>query len=103
MVAQALWEITRLWTGHAEEGLEGLSEAINYFRAESFQTESLRPITARLYLERSYYYATHQHPTEALADLKAGIILCSYPEHCKLGEKIKEELAWRYSESNDNA
>lgn len=95
-LAQAAWEASRLWTGEAEEGLVGLSDAIERLKALAFYIDPLRPFLAMLYLERSHYYATHKEPEAAYLDLKSGLALCAYPQIRRRAKVVQEELLWRF-------
>ncbi|MFN8391892.1 MAG: hypothetical protein U0136_16500 [Bdellovibrionota bacterium] len=95
-IARAGLEATRLWTGEAEEGLNGLNVAIERLRSMALYLDTLRPILALLHLERSLYLATHKEPELAGFDLRMGLALCNYPHIRKKAMKVQEELAWRH-------
>ena len=95
-IARAGLEAARLWTGEAEEGLEGLNIAIDQLRTAALYVDTLRPLLAMLHLERSLYLATHKEPELACFDLRLGLALCNYPRLRKKADKIQDELAWRY-------
>ncbi len=95
-VALGYWEASRLWTGEAEEGLEGLSVAIVNLKIAADYIESLRPVVASLLLERAYYLVTHKEPIAALSDTNLALSLCQHPELKKRSEDVREEHASRY-------
>ena len=95
-LAQSYLEVSRLWTGEAEEGLEGLSRAIDRLRGIVLYVDTLRPVLAYLCAERSYYLATHREPQAACADLKLATALCTHPSLRKRAEQVIEELRWRH-------
>lgn len=95
-LARSYLEVSRLWTGEAEEGLEGLSRAIDRLRGIVVYVDTLRPVLAYLCAERSYYLATHKEPHAACADLKLATALCTHPSLRKRAEQVMEELRWRY-------
>lgn len=95
-LARAYRSITMLWTGEAEDGLTELSKYIERLRSAIIYVDALRPVLARLLLERGYYYSTHKQPTSAVIDYKLGSSLCRYAPLAALGEQIKEELFDRY-------
>ena len=96
-IAQAYKEVTRLWTGEAEEGFEGLSDSIDRLSFKASFVETLKPLLAKLYLERAYYLVTHKELERTLEDLKAALSLCSFPAVLKRAEQIKHELKWRHN------
>lgn len=87
---------TKLWTGEAEDGLNNLNRAIDKLRANALYLDTLRPILALLYLERSHYFATHKEPTPACFDLRMALALCSHPNIRKKAIQIQEELSNRF-------
>jgi hypothetical protein len=95
-LAKAGLDAVRLWTGEAEEGLDGLNISIEYLRGTSLSVDTLRPFVALLHLERSLYLATHKEPELACFDLRMGLALCKHPNLRKKAEKIQDELAWRH-------
>ena len=95
-LAGAFLQVTRLWTGEAEEGLLGLNKAIDQLKTSAFYLETLRPTLASLLIERAYYQATHKAPEEAVSDFKRGYVYCLSPHLKKLAAKVREELEWRY-------
>ncbi len=95
-IARAYRSITMLWTGEAEEGVEEISKLIERLRSAVIYVDPLRPLLARLLLERGYYYATHRQPTSAVIDYKLGTSLCTYAPLIQLSEKLKEELEDRH-------
>lgn len=95
-IARAGLDATRLWTGEAEEGLEGISKAIDRLRSLAMHVDTLRPLLAWLLLERAHYLATHSEPDSACVDLRIGLALCNAPSHRKRAERIHDELEWRY-------
>jgi len=97
MIISGYFEVTRLWTGQAEEAIEGLTYVINQLKSVSFYNREYRPYLAALVLERAYYYATHTEPDAAVLDVKAANELCAYPPIQRRTEDVKEELDWRYS------
>ena len=94
-LARAYHQLCRLWTGYAEEAIIELSRELEILAAQYAGVEALRPHLARLYLERSFYFATHAEPERAHVDLRIGQLLCGQPSTVRLVTKIKEELAWR--------
>ena len=96
-LAKALLSIAMLSTGEAEDGIEQLTKAIERFRGAVIYVDTLRPVLARLLLERALYFSTHKEPTNAVVDLKIGLSLCSYGTLNRLGDKIKLELLDRHS------
>lgn len=95
-IAQASLEATRLWTGEAEEGLNGLNMAIERLRSLASYVDTLRPLLALLHLERSLYLVTHKEPELGCFDLRMGLAICNTPVLRKKADKIQEELGWRY-------
>lgn len=95
-LAQAGLAATKLWTGEAEEGLNLLNKAIDKLRSHALYLDTLRPVLALLYLERSHYLATHKEPGAACFDLRMALALCSHPNIRKKAFKIQEELSVRY-------
>lgn len=95
-LARAYWNATRLRAGEAEEGLEGLNRCIERLRSAVYYVDTLRPVLAQLLMERSYYYATHKEPRAAVADLKVGLMFCTYPSIVNKTKEIKDELEWRH-------
>ena len=95
-LAKAYKSITMLWTGQAEDGLEEISKFIERLRSAVIYVDPLRPILARLLLERGFYYATHKQPTSAVIDYKLGTSLCTYVPLLKLAATVKEELLDRH-------
>ncbi len=95
-IAKAGLEATKLWTGEAEEGLIGLTQAIDKLRSSSFYNETLRPVLSLLYLERAHYLATHKQPTAACFDLRMALTICSHSNLRKKAFMIQEELLNRY-------
>ncbi|OVE80119.1 hypothetical protein BVY02_01300 [bacterium J17] len=98
-LANAYRNVTKLWTGHAEEGLDGLNDAIHRIKAAALYVDSLRPILASLCIERAYYLATHKEPDAAVEDLKTSSLLCNFPSQQKRREAVKEELEWRHNKT----
>ncbi|MCB0325025.1 MAG: hypothetical protein KDD69_15685 [Bdellovibrionales bacterium] len=96
-LAKAYWNATRLWTGEAEEGLDGISRAIDRLRSAILYVDTLRPVLSQLLLERSHYFATHKEPSAAVLDLKVAMAFCTYPLLASRGETIREELLWRHA------
>jgi len=96
-LARASLEATRLWTGEAEEGLDGLNLAIERLRSLASYIDTLRPLLALLHLERSLYLVTHKEPELGCFDLRMGLALCNTPVVRKKADKIQEELGWRYN------
>lgn len=97
VLALAFREVTRLWTGYAEEAIDGLSDSISTLRTSAIWHVGVRPLLALLYLERAYYYATHKEPNKALIDLAVGRQICSYPMLLTRIGEIEAELAWRHN------
>ncbi len=95
-IARAGLDATRLWTGEAEEGLLGLSRAIDRLRSLAMHIDTLRPLLAWLLLERAHYLATHSEPEAACVDLRIGLTLCNNPAHRQRAEQVHDELEWRY-------
>lgn len=95
-LARAYFNVCRLRTGEAEEGLEELEGIIDRFCSSARFVDSLRPVASQLLLERSMYYATHKEPSFAVLDLKNALSLCHHPWNEVRGDEIKEELAWRH-------
>lgn len=95
-LARAFLSVARLKTGEAEEGLAALSREIDDFAVIAQCCDRLRPVVARLMLERGFYLATHREPRAALLDLKRALFFCCQPVMVARAEKIKEEVAWRY-------
>lgn len=95
-LARGFLEASRLWTGEAEEALEGLNEAIGNLQAAAIFIESLRPMFASLLLERAYYHTTHKEPTQALLDLNGASFLCAFPAVKRRAEEVREEYAYRF-------
>ena len=95
-LAEVYLYATFLWTGRAEEGLEGLGYNLGFVKTASSYLDSLRPIASFLYLERSHYYSTHREPRLAELDLEVALSLCSYPAHLRKAKLIKQELADRH-------
>ncbi len=95
-LARSYLEVSRLWTGEAEEGLEGLSRAIDRLRGIVVYVDTLRPVLAYLCAERSYYLATHKEPQAACADLRLATALCTHPSLRKRAAQVIEELRWRH-------
>ncbi len=90
-------EIARLWTGEAEEALEGLTETIYQAKSLMLSNRDLRPYVSFLLLERAYYYVTHKAPDEAMSDLTLANRLCAYPRIQRRAKEIVEELNWRFN------
>jgi len=95
-LAKASLEATRLWTGEAEEGLDGLNIAIERLRSLASYIDTLRPLLALLHLERSLYLVTHKEPELGCYDLRIGLALCNSPALRKKADKVQEELAYYY-------
>jgi hypothetical protein len=95
-LARAYWSACRLKTGEAEEGIEELSWSIERLRSAISYVDTLRPVLARLMLERSAYYASHKEPAQAAMDVRTALIFCTYPAITNKAELIRDELAWRY-------
>ncbi len=95
-LARASLEATRLWTGEAEEGLDGLNIAIERLRSLASYIDTLRPILALLHMERALYHVTHKEPELACYDLRMGLALCNTSVLRKKADNVQEELAWRY-------
>lgn len=96
LIAQAYSGVAQLWTGEAEEGLLALGDCISKLQTTASYLESIRPTLAQLYMERSYYLATHREPEGAVEDLKAGLALCSYPQVRARASDVKDEIRLRY-------
>lgn len=95
-LARAGLEAAKLWTGQAEDGLEGLNIAIDRLRGASLYNDGIRPLLAVLYLQRGLYLATHREPQQACVDLKIAQTLCNTPTTRRLSKRVKEELEWRH-------
>ncbi len=95
-LAEAGLAATKLWTGEAEEGLNNLNKAIDKLRSHALYLDTLRPVLALLYLERSHYLATHKEPAASCFDLRMALALCSHPNIRKKAVKVQEELSSRY-------
>ncbi len=95
-IAHSYLEVCRLWTGEAEEGLEGLSRSIDRLRGITPYVDTLRPVLAQLCAERSYYLATHKEPEAAYADLKLAVGLCTNASLRKRATEVQEELVERH-------
>ncbi len=95
-LAKAYWNVTRLRTGEAEEGLEELGRSVSRLRSAIVYVDTLRPVLAQILLERAHYYATHREPSAAVMDFRLALLLCSYPNLRSRAEKIKSELEYRY-------
>lgn len=95
-LARAFCQVTRLWTGEAEQGLEQLNSAISELSGAVRLVESIRPVLAQLVLERAYYYATHREPEQAATDVRLGLALCSLPRQAHLARLTAEELQCRH-------
>jgi tetratricopeptide (TPR) repeat protein len=95
-IAQAFLNVTCLSTGEAEDGLDGLNQSIDRINYGILYVDSLRPILARLLLERAYYNARHKEPMSAVIDLKLGRTLCNYSSMTKICEKVQQELLDRH-------
>ena len=95
-IAYGYWNACKLWTGHAEEGIEGLTDAIEQLRTTALFVETLRPVLAQLFVERGYYYATHREPEAAHIDISLAETICSHGKVQERSEEVKEELRWRY-------
>ncbi len=95
-IARAYLNACRLFTGEAEEGLDGLNDCIDRLRSAILYVDSLRPIVSELLLERAFYQATHKEPQAAFLDHKVALSLCQKSSFLKRSEEIKEELAWRH-------
>lgn len=96
VLAKAYLSACQLRTGEAEEGLEGISKAIDRLRSAVMYVDTLRPVLTDLMLSRSHYLATHREPGAAALDLKIALAYCSHPRFTKRGEEIREELQWRH-------
>jgi len=95
-MAGAFYAATMLWTGHAEEGLEALDDAIARVKVDACYCEDLAPHLSWLLLERAYYLVTHKEPEQSLSDYSIASQLCQYPTLSKLRSMIKDEFEWRY-------
>lgn len=95
-LGRAYLEATRLWTGEAEEGLVGLTEAITNLRMAADYIEALRPTVASLLCERAYYLVTHKEPVAAEFDAQVALKLCRYPHIQKRTAEVEEEKSWRF-------
>ncbi len=96
VLARAYLSACQLKTGRAEEGLEGITKAIDRLRSAVMYVDTLRPVLADLMLTRSLYLATHREPGAAAIDLKIALAYCSFPRFAKRGDEIREELQWRH-------
>lgn len=99
---KGFFAVTQLWTGEAEQGIDGLNDAIAELKAATVFVDSIRPLVAALAMERAYYLATHQQPDAAIQDMNSALTLCSYPAIRKLAERVRDELQWRYSGERKN-
>jgi hypothetical protein len=96
LIYAGYYEVTRLWTGEAEEGIEGLSIVIDQLNSISTYNPEYRSYLASLLVERAYYLVTHQEPDQAVHDTKRANYLCAYPRIIKRTDEIKEELLGRF-------
>ena len=96
-LGKAFWNVTRLSTGEAEDGLEDLYRSVDRLRSSVPYVDTLRPVLAQILLERAHYFATHREPTGAMIDLKVALTLCTYPTLMRRAEQVKEELRYRHN------
>lgn len=97
LIITGYFEVTRLWTGEAEEGLDGLTQAIDQLQAISMYDREYRPYLACLLLERAYYLVTHRQPERGIRDTGLANSLCAYPHIRRRTADVSEELNHRYN------
>ena len=95
-MAFAYYQSSRLWTGHAEEALPALEDAISRIRTSAIYMPALRPYLAELYAEKSYYLATHREPYKAMNDLSIARALSKQDGLIARYSQIEEELQARH-------
>lgn len=95
-LSNALLEVSNLWTGRAEKGLENLSLYINIFQKNSILNPALKEFLGLLYIERAYYLATHKEPHKALSDISLAKLISSHSYIKERIEECEEELLWRH-------
>jgi hypothetical protein len=99
LLADAYFQVTRLWSGYAEEALKELSWRIDDLSLSVYSKPHLRTSLAELLLERAFYQATHREPESAIADAKIALELCRTRKVNSLLKEVNEELEWRFDMS----